>query len=180
MRRPPLGEPSTHGLTSGWRNTSLTRARGEPSAQEERICQVCDDPLFGSQKKFCSAKCQKLQGRDKYLQDTYGITLKEWEGLYEFQGGACAICDRKPTGARRLVVDHEHNGGPSGKVRGLICNIPCNLRIIAKHKTGDVLRRAADYLDNPPATRYFEEERIAPGRKKRVRAVRRRTRKPKL
>jgi hypothetical protein len=71
------------------------------------------------------------------------------------------------------VVDHEHNGGPSGRVRGLICSVPCNLKVVGKHKDGSILRAAADYLDNPPAVALFGEI-IAPGRppRKRVKVVR--------
>jgi hypothetical protein len=74
-----------------------------------------------------------------------------------------------------LVVDHEHDGGPSGKVRGLICVIPCNLKIVARHKSPDLLQAAADYLRDPPAVKVFGEV-IAPGRPRKKRRARRRKR----
>ena len=138
-------------------------------------CLGCDGILTGRQKKWCSSNCEKRAGRDKYMLATYGISLLQWEELFEFQGGVCAVCKRPPYGRRVLVVDHEHDGGPSGRLRGLICSVPCNLRVVAKHKDGELLRAAADYLDNPPATQLFGEI-ICPGRKRRKRQPRRRKR----
>lgn len=141
-----------------------------------RLCKRCSEPILGRGRTFCSTKCQKAEGRNKYLVDTYGITLEQWGQLYSYQGGVCAICKRAEAGNRRFVVDHEHAGGPSGRVRGLICSLPCNLKLVGKHKRGDILRAAADYLDNPPAPLAFGMEIIAPGRKPRKRQPRKRFR----
>lgn len=138
-------------------------------------CKGCGGILTGRRRKWCSAVCEKRAGRDAYMVATYGITLIQWEELLEFQGGVCACCKRPPYGRRVLVVDHEHNKGPSGRLRGLICSVPCNLKIIGKHKSGELLRSAADYLDNPPGVQLFGEI-ICPGRKPKKRQPRKRRR----
>ncbi len=57
------------------------------------------------------------------LKHRYGITLKDYEFLYEKQKGCCAICGRHSSEfKRRLAVDHNHK---TGKVRGLLC-VNCN------------------------------------------------------
>lgn len=136
----------------------------------------CGTELQPKQRTYCSIRCGKDGTKDRYLQATYNITLDQYNQLLEAQGGGCAICGRSASGKRYLVVDHEHNGGPSGKVRGLLCNVPCNLKLIAKHKNGTELRKAADYLDNPPAEKLWGTI-IAPGRKPKKRKMTRKGRK---
>lgn len=90
---------------------------------------------------------------------------REYVALYVAQQGRCAVCrkakgrdpraplayagrKRKP---RRLAVDHNHL---TGLVRGLLCSgslsaNTCN-RLVARYDLA-ALRRAADYLSNPPA-----------------------------
>lgn len=38
----------------------------------------------------------------------YGITLKEYYGILEGQGGGCYICHKPPKPGKRLHVDHDH------------------------------------------------------------------------
>lgn len=139
-------------------------------------CSSCGNTLTGRQKSYCSPECSKKVAKNVYLGSVYNLTVEEWQQLFDYQGGVCAICKRAPQGRRKLVVDHEHDGGKSGKIRGLICSVPCNLRLVAKHKTPDMLQAAADYLRAPPAVELFGE-RIAPGRPKVKRRPRKRPRK---
>ena len=68
----------------------------------------------------------KKKVRDKVLQDTYGITLDDYNQMFENQKGCCAICDKHQKNiSRTLFVDHCHK---SGKVRGLLC-ISCNYNL---------------------------------------------------
>lgn len=87
------------------------------------------------------------------MKKTYGITAEEYDALYRWQGGRCAICRRATGAARRLAVDHNHE---TGEVRGLLCK-PCNrygLGMFARDNP-EVLDRAAEYLRNPPARRVL-------------------------
>lgn len=105
--------------------------------------------FFSPRGKICSG-CQR-QGRSKAthearVQETYGLLEGEWDKLFEAQGRVCAICGGSRRG--RLDTDHDHR---TGTVRGLIC--ASDNRKILKYAKDDPerLRRAADYLENPPA-----------------------------
>ena len=73
---------------------------------------------------------QKLALRSSRLKCKYGITLKEFLGLIEAQGGRCLICTAEmvPRAQGRdkrallACVDHDHS---TGKIRGVLCN-NCN------------------------------------------------------
>lgn len=56
------------------------------------------------------------------------------------QNGQCKSCSRSGC---RLVVDHCHT---TGKIRGLLCD-DCNQGIGHFRDSPDLLRRAADYLE---------------------------------
>jgi dCMP deaminase len=87
--------------------------------------------------------------RDKYLIETYGITLKKYQEMFEIQNGACAICKQPESkmteGGNRpvfLSVDHDHE---TGKVRGLLCN-SCNVGLGHLSESRTTMRAATTYL----------------------------------
>lgn len=62
--------------------------------------------------------------KNKYLQRHYGITLAQYEQMFQAQAGVCAICGKPETleirGKRvRLSVDHCHD---TDRVRALLCS----------------------------------------------------------
>jgi hypothetical protein len=74
----------------------------------------------------------------------YGLSIAEWDAMYEAQAGLCASCGRPPKpDSRGLVVDHDH---ATGRVRSLLCS-PCNLAIGQLLDDPQLLRLAAEYLD---------------------------------
>ena len=81
------------------------------------------------------------------LKRNYGMTIEEWDALYEEQGGKCAICHIPacPSG-RRFAVDHDHE---SGVIRGLLC-VRCNAAIghieNTKQDLDDWVESARSYL----------------------------------
>jgi hypothetical protein len=101
--------------------------------------------------------------------DVYKITPYDYRLLYIAQKGRCWICrtakgihpdDPKGGGTRRLGVDHDHL---TGEVRGLLCTgslsaNTCN-RLIARYSR-EALRRAADYMTDPPAKVLAEMMRV--------------------
>ena len=87
----------------------------------------------------------KRNDRSHHLRSTYGITVEQYEKLFESQGRRCAICgscDSRGPGVN-FHVDHDHK---TGKVRGLLC---CNCNFVVGHSldSPEILMRAADYLN---------------------------------
>jgi CRISPR/Cas system-associated protein Cas10 (large subunit of type III CRISPR-Cas system) len=72
-----------------------------------------------------------------------GITIEEFNKLFDKQEGRCAICGRHQIEFKRpLDVDHNHI---TGKIRGLLCN-RCNIAIGLFSENIEVLQRAISYL----------------------------------
>lgn len=146
--------------------TPRARPREPRSTRSLRKCQRCERNrqlrFFSGPKGRVCSDCRRKARSDAThrwrVEKTYGLGPGEYDILVAAQGGACAICG----GVRRqrLSVDHDHS---TGVVRGLLCRM-CNGRLLtAARDNPDVLRRAADYLENPPAVqiigyRYASEE----------------------
>lgn len=77
--------------------------------------------------------------RDTDLRMRYGITIADYQAMYERQGGKCAICG---TSEEKLVVDHNHK---TGKVRELLCHL-CNAMIGCAREDIAILTAAVAYL----------------------------------
>jgi hypothetical protein len=98
--------------------------------------------------------------RRRALARLYGLTPEEYETLFDFQRGRCALCERPFTAARSPVVDHEHAG--RHRVRALLC-YHCNYQILGMvREDPDFFARVAAYLREPPALAVIGE-RIVPG-----------------
>lgn len=83
------------------------------------------------------------------LKSRYGLTVAEYQTLFDAQGGLCAICGQPPGGMSRngtphteLAVDHDHE---TGRVRALLC-ANCNKGIGCLQDDPDRVQAAADYL----------------------------------
>lgn len=138
-------------------------------------CVVCGGILTGRQRKYCSAGCRKLEGRKAWIWKIYGLTLEDWEAIWEEQGRVCAICKRKPKENETFHLDHEHSNGQSGPVRGIVCPYD-NTRIIGRLKSPERAQALADYLRDAPAPRALGRVVIAPGRPRRKRQPRKKKR----
>ena len=92
-------------------------------------------------------KAQKRASHGRWILKTYGLTLEQYEALYEAQGGVCWICRRATGKVRRLAVDHDH---ATGYVRGLLCSE--DNKILGHFRDDPVAaQRMVDYLVSPPA-----------------------------
>jgi hypothetical protein len=100
----------------------------------------------------CQKKRRKTAAHDRRVSKTYGLNPGEWEKLYEAQGGVCAICGRETR--YKMDTDHDHK---TGLVRGLVCRLHNRRLLPAAGDSPEILRAAADYLENPIALRVLGE-----------------------
>ncbi len=83
--------------------------------------------------------------RARRLDQQYGISIDTLKEMVEVQGGKCAICQREfGIWQQGPQVDHCHR---TGRVRGILCT-NCNIGLGRFKDLPDILRRAADYLEN--------------------------------
>ena len=81
----------------------------------------------------------------------YGLSLEEWQEMYDRQDGKCPICLKTMV---RANVDHFHVKNWSKMppeerkqyIRGLIC-FQDNYRLLGRGMTSERLYRAAQYLE---------------------------------
>lgn len=105
--------------------------------------------------KYCGNRQRKLH-REKYpeltklynlkgnLKTLYGITLDDYNKIFQKQNGCCAICGKHQSELnRRLDVDHDHK---TGKVRALLCS-HCNTGLGSFRDNINVMKKAIKYLE---------------------------------
>lgn len=81
--------------------------------------------------------------REYNYKANYGITIADYDRMFEEQGGCCAICGTTDTGKHgRLYVDHCHD---TSEVRGLLCQ-NCNVGLGHFKDNTLFLARAIEYL----------------------------------
>lgn len=81
--------------------------------------------------------------RPRQLQRLYGISIEDYNNLFESQKGCCAICGEHQANLKTsLSVDHNHI---TGEVRGLLCK-PCNMAIGIFKDDIQIAIAAVDYL----------------------------------
>jgi len=89
-------------------------------------------------------KNNKEKHRNSTLKVKYGISLEEYNVLFEKQEYKCAICGiEKSENGKTLHCDHNHK---TGKVRGLLC-FKCNTGLGNFNDNVEVLLKAISYLN---------------------------------
>lgn len=91
--------------------------------------------------KYRAGEAGRRTLESKRLKNLYGITLKDYERMYESQKGRCMICYSHK---EKLHVDHCHE---TNRVRGLLCGT-CNRGLGMFKDNFYYLDRAAEYLTN--------------------------------
>ncbi|MGQ5576771.1 endonuclease VII domain-containing protein [Streptomyces sp. ECR3.8] len=129
--------------------TEFYKAReGKYGPLVKSTCKACDSER--ARKWFADNSERSNENRRRWnLQNTYGISVAEYNALLREQGGVCAICGRDEPNAHgrtgkqfRLAVDHCHE---SGAVRGLLCQ-KCNRAIGLLGDDPVLMRKAIGYL----------------------------------
>lgn len=125
-----------------------------------RTCVDCPPPSRPSQARACPypgprcsthhrqvTKARKTRAHDLHVSRTYNVEPGFYARLLDVQDGKCAICRRATGKTKRLALDHNHK---TGDPRGCLCG-PCNRIIGMWFDDPETFRRAARYLENPPA-----------------------------
>ncbi len=132
----------------------MSRLTGEQLDLETagtKCCTKCKEikPLSefsfeGRGRKFATGACLECE-RSRALWTKYGVTLKDYDSMFEKQGGKCKICGTVEVGCKghgRFSVDHDHK---TNKVRGLLCQ-SCNLLLGDAKDDIRILKSAIQYL----------------------------------
>jgi hypothetical protein len=80
--------------------------------------------------------------RKWHLLSRYGMSLEDYDKLFNNQKGVCAICGGINESGRRLAVDHNHK---TDEVRGLLCDM-CNHMLGSARDDIQLLLKAIQYL----------------------------------
>jgi hypothetical protein len=96
---------------------------------------------------------RKEAAHDKMVQRVYGLEPGQYAEILAAQGGKCAICQRATGRSKRMAVDHCH---ATGEVRGILDSV-CNRLLGVARDNPEFFRRAADYLEDPPARRVLRD-----------------------
>jgi len=100
-------------------------------------CRPCNNERTVEYRK---ANPEKYAGHQRrgHLKHKYGITVAQFDEMYERQGGKCFICEKEEA----THVDHCHD---SGDVRALLCH-GCNSAIGLFKEDADVMIAGAMYI----------------------------------
>lgn len=99
---------------------------------------VCKSCKAIEKKEFAKTDRGRISLKNQTLKYTYGISLSDWNKMYDSQNGLCKICKKR----QATETDHDHN---TGKVRGILCKT-CNVGIGFFQDDAAMLRAALDYL----------------------------------
>lgn len=81
--------------------------------------------------------------RDRHLKLTYGITLDDYNKMFQKQEGCCASCGVHQSELKQpLFVDHDHK---TGEVRALLCR-HCNTALGYVKDDVNILKSLVNYL----------------------------------
>ncbi len=115
-------------------------------------CKLCD---AGAQKRYRESHREILNerrrkqtandpkiNRNYNLRQKYGITLGQWESLFDSQNRVCKICKTDQPKGRGWQTDHDHS---TGKIRGILCH-SCNSLIGHSMENENIMLSAIQYL----------------------------------
>jgi hypothetical protein len=97
------------------------------------------------------ALAKAAKAREARLKRIFNTCSEEYEKVLVYQNGNCAIT-KKP--ATQLYLDHNHS---TGLLRGLL-SYKVNKGLAYFSDDPDLLRNAADYLENPPYSAAVGED----------------------
>jgi hypothetical protein len=127
-----------------------------------RHCKLCstdkeESEFYTSEKTARCKECDKARKRKErierphtipdrkaWLKKNYGITIEDYNRMFEEQNGTCAICKQEGIIKKgTLCVDHCHT---TGVVRGLLCH-SCNVGLGHFLDNKETMKTAIKYLE---------------------------------
>jgi hypothetical protein len=113
-----------------------------------RKCKECRADLYRNKYRANPVKARKqaLKNRDSRkiknwnLRFAYGITVDQWDEMFQKQGKCCAICKRKSPVGRGWSTDHKGD-----KIRAILCS-HCNTAIGLAQESITILKSMIRYL----------------------------------
>jgi hypothetical protein len=132
----------------------------------------CKDCMKADATQSYSKNKEKVLGRLKSDYDSrkaknsdlkrkYGITIDDWDEMFEAQNKCCAICGTSNSNhaSGSFVVDHCHS---SLQIRGLLCGI-CNAMLGQAKDSTETLKAAIVYLEKERDQRSIAERKESLG-----------------
>lgn len=110
-------------------------------AHKDGLSSWCKKCLLAHHRQNNQSPKGKARQRASKLKCRFGISINDYNKMFQAQGGVCAICG-KPPGDTRLAVDHDH---VTDEVRGLLC-VKCNVALGLINDDIDILASMASYL----------------------------------
>jgi hypothetical protein len=129
----------------------------------DRICKWCNKNyqlnVDGGKHAYCSDKCRRdwhynrwksnggkrcpIKLREYQLKTNYGISIQQFEDLFDSQDRSCKICKTKNISGKNWHVDHSHK---HGKIRGILCS-KCNQALGMVYDDIEILKNMIKYLE---------------------------------
>lgn len=100
-------------------------------------CKPCRSLI---RKAHSNGRVGKEAARKAHLQARYGLTIEQWQDMYDEQAGKCAICKEN------LLSPHTDHCHTTGKVRGILCPL-CNKGLGHFRDNSKYLESAIKYLE---------------------------------
>lgn len=115
--------------------------------KKQRFCVDCNVGVIEWRNRCDSCKERYLFNKNCMR---HGITIEEYEAMFERQAGVCAICSSDA----KLTIDHDHTHCPgafgcSECVRGLLC-FKCNVGLGSFNDDLDTMQLAMTYVKKIP------------------------------
>lgn len=132
---------------------TATRARYYAKHREKLRAIARAKYASNPEKSLAASATWRLNNPDaepnKHLIRKFGITIEEYNLMFEAQDGKCAICKEKETthsrggsAPQRLAVDHDHT---TNVIRGLLC-FKCNTTLHYFENNKEAIINIENYL----------------------------------
>lgn len=107
-------------------------------AAEDKAARLADPDRFRAYGRTHRAKESR---RARSLREKYGMTIEQWDAIWEAQGFVCAVC-RGESNDPSMHGDHDHE---TGVFRAILCGL-CNRMLGQGQDSSERLLAGARYL----------------------------------